>query len=304
VGKDLTPTTTQQEELPTIPTLREILTETLEQVERQHVEDRELSGVPTGFPELDRLTSGLQPDNLIVIASRPSAGKTTLALDFARHAAIQAGVSTLVCSLELNKTEVSQRMICAESTVDLQRYRTNRMEESDWKRITRTLGKLADAPVWIDDTVVSSVSTIRAQAEQLQRRHDLGLLVVDGIHALLPFRLVENLYEHISWSVRGLKKIARELNIPVVATAPLSRQTETRAYGRPMLHDLRDSGALEDTADLIIFVYRDELYDPESPRKGEADLILAKHRQGPTDIVTATFQGQYSRFAPMAARSL
>jgi replicative DNA helicase len=156
----------------------------------------------------------------------------------------------------------------------------------------------------VDDTAVSNVSVILEKAQRLKERDGLGLVVVDGIQALLPFRPVENVYEQISHSIRGLKLIARELDIPVVVTSPLSRNVEYRSDRRPTLGDLRDSGALEDTADLIIFIYRDELYDPESPRKGEADLILAKHRQGPTDIVTVTFQGQYSRFAPMATRTL
>jgi replicative DNA helicase len=195
-------------------------------------------------------------------------------------------------------------MICAECTVDLQRLRTGRMEELDWNRLTRSLGRLADARIWVEDSTVSNVSVILDKAKHLKERDDLGLLVVDGIQALLPFRPVENLYEQISHSVRGLKLIARELEIPVVVTSPVSRKGEARADRRPMLGDLRDSGALEDTADLIIFIYREELYDPETARRGEADLILAKHRQGPTDVVTVTFQGQYSRFAPMAARSL
>jgi replicative DNA helicase len=305
VSKDLTPVPTDGDdggELP--PSLREVLTETLEQTERLHEDHRELTGVPTGFPDLDRLTSGLQPGSLIVVSSAAAVGKTTLVLDFARHVAIRAGVPTLFFSLELNRNEASQRLTCAECTVDMQRLRTGRMEEADWTRLTKSLGKLADAPVWIEDAPMSSVTVILEKAKRLKKRHGLGLLVVDGIQALLPFRPVENVYEQISFSVRGLKVIARELDIPVVATSPVSRRVEGRSDRRPMLSDLRDSGALEDTADLIIFIYRDELYDPESPRKGEADLIIAKQRQGPTDTVTLTFQGQYSRFAPMAARSL
>ena len=284
--------------------MRDILVDALPEIERQHEEFRSVTGVPTGFAELDRLTAGLQPGHLIVIASRPSMGKTTLALDFARHASIRAGVPTLVCSLESSRTEIMQRMSCAECTIDQMRFRTARMEERDWTRLTQSLGKLADAPLYVDDAVAFSVSTIRAKAKQMHRQHGLGLLVVDPIQALLPFRPVENLYEQASFSVRGLKVIARELNIPVVAVSQLSRQLEARADKRPMLRDLRDSGALEDTADLIIFVYRDDVYDSESPRKGEADLIIAKQRNGPTDTVVVTFQGQYSRFAPMATRSL
>ncbi len=279
--KDLIPVTTDGDdggELP--PTLREVLTETLERTERLHEERGEITGVPTGFPELDRLTSGLQPGNLIVVSSRAAVGQTTLVLDFARHAAVRAGVPTLLCSLELNRNEASQRLSCAECSVDLMRLRTGQMEEADWTRLTKSLGRLADAPIWIDDTPMSGVTVIFEMAKRLRHRHGLGLLVVDGIQALLPFRPVENVYEQISFSVRGLKVIARELDIPVVATSPVSRKGEARVDRRPMLSDLRDSGALEDTADLIIFIYRDEVYDYESPRKGEADLIIAKQRQG------------------------
>jgi replicative DNA helicase len=293
-----------RQEAGSVLVMRDALVETLEDVEQQHEKQKDASGVPTGFPALDRLTSGLQPGNLIVIASRPSVGKTALALDFARHAAVRAGVPTLICSLELSRKEIMQRMSCAECTVDLQRLRTGRMEDSDWTRLTRSLGRLAEVPLYVDDAVAFSVSTIRAKAKELHRSQGLGLLVVDPIQALLPFRMVDNLYEHVSYSVRGLKVIARELNIPVVATSQVTRQPEARSDRRPMLGDLRDSGALEDTADLIIFIYREELYDTESPRQGEADLILAKHRQGPTDTVTVTFQGQYSRFAPIALPSI
>lgn len=292
------------EEPPPIPTLVDALTETLESIERAHEDHREVTGVPTGFPDLDRLTSGLQPGNLVVISARTSVGKTTLALDIARHASVRAGVPTLICSLEITRIEVSQRIMCAECTVDLQRLRTGRMEEADWNRLTRSLGRLADAKIWVEDSAVASASVILDKAKRLKEQGNLGLVVVDGIQALLPFRPVENVYEQISHSIRGLKFIARELNIPVVVTSPVSRKGEYRSDPRPMLGDLRDSGALEDTADLIIFIYREELYDPETVRKGEADLILAKHRQGPTDVVAVTFQGQYSRFAPMAARSL
>jgi replicative DNA helicase len=304
VSKELEPIPGESAEEPPIPTLVDALTETLESIERAHEDHREVTGVPTGFADLDRLTSGLQPGNLVVISARPSVGKTVLSLDIARHASVRVGVPTLMCSLEMTRLEISQRIMCAECTVDLQRLRTARMEEADWTRLTRSLGRLADAKVWVEDSAVSSVSVILDKAKRLKERDNLGLVVVDGIQALLPFRPVDNVYEQISHSIRGLKLIARELNIPVVVTSPLSRNVEYRSDRRPMLGDLRDSGALEDTADLIIFIYRDELYDPESPRKGEADLILAKHRQGPTDTVTVTFQGQYSRFAPMAARSL
>jgi replicative DNA helicase len=229
---------------------------------------------------------------------------STLGLDVARHAAVKAGVPTVVFSLEMSKTELVQRLMCAECTVDMQRLRTGRMEESDWTRLTRSLGKLADAPLFIDDSPGTTMMEIRAKCRRLKQRHGLGLVVVDYLQLMQPSRRFENRQQEVSEISRSLKLLAKELDVPVVAVSQLSRQTESRSDRRPMLSDLRESGALEQDSDVVLFIYRDELYDPESARKGEADLILAKHRNGPTDTVTVTFQGQYSRFAPMAARSL
>jgi replicative DNA helicase len=284
--------------------LRDVLTTTLEAIERLHEDHREITGVPTGFADLDRLTSGLQPANLVIVAARPAVGKSTLGLDVARHAAVRAGVPTVVFSLEMSKTELVQRLMCAECTVDMQRLRTGRMEESDWTRLTRSLGKLADAPLFIDDSPGTTMMEIRAKCRRLKQRHGLGLVVVDYLQLMQPSKRFENRQQEVSEISRSLKLLAKELGVPVVAISQLSRQTEARSDRRPMLSDLRESGALEQDSDVVLFIYRDELYDPESPRKGEADLILAKHRNGPTDTVTVTFQGQYSRFAPMAARSL
>ncbi len=285
-------------------TLRDVLTTTLEAIERLHEDHREITGVPTGFADLDRLTSGLQPANLVIVAARPAVGKSTLGLDVARHAAVRAGVPTVVFSLEMSKTELVQRLMCAECTVDMQRLRTGRMEESDWTRLTRSLGKLADAPLFIDDSPGTTMMEIRAKCRRLKQRHGLGLVVVDYLQLMQPSKRFENRQQEVSEISRSLKLLAKELDVPVMAISQLSRQTEARSDRRPMLSDLRESGALEQDSDVVLFIYRDELYDPESPRKGEADLILAKHRNGPTDTVTVTFQGQYSRFAPMAARSL
>jgi replicative DNA helicase len=284
--------------------LRDVLTGTLEAIERLHEDHREITGVPTGFADLDRLTSGLQPSNLVIVAARPAVGKSTLGLDVARHAAVRAGVPTVVFSLEMSRTELVQRLMCAECTVDMQRLRTGRMEESDWTRLTRSLGKLADAPLFIDDSPGTTMMEIRAKCRRLKQRHGLGLVVVDYLQLMQPSRRFENRQQEVSEISRSLKLLAKELEVPVIAISQLSRQTESRSDRRPMLSDLRESGALEQDSDVVLFIYRDELYDPESPRKGEADLILAKHRNGPTDTVTVTFQGQYSRFAPMAARSL
>jgi replicative DNA helicase len=528
--------------------LREVLTSTLESIERLHEDHRELTGVPSGFAELDRLTSGFQNSNLVIVAARPAVGKSTLGLDIARHAAVKASVPTVVFSLEMSKTELVQRLMCAECSVDMQRLRTGRMEDSDWNRLTRSLGKLAEAPLFIDDSAAITMMEIRAKCRRLRQRHGLGLVVIDYLQLMQSSRRVENRQQEVSEISRSLKLLAKELEVPVIAIAQLSRQPEARSDKKPMLSDLRESGcltadsrvlradtgaevslgelllrgernipvwsldddmklvaktmthvfpsgvkpvfelrlasgrrvkatanhpfrtldgwqaldrltvgsrvatprvcyepiapkpwpeaeivmlahllgdgcfpsgrpipytstdpvnldavaraaahsgitprsiaqetwthvhppsphhlthgkrspvaawpvrtataledrrphrppaaseifwdtvvaieplgeepvydatvpgtnnfiangmvvhnSLEQDADVVLFIYRDEIYDPESPRKGEADLIIAKHRNGPTDSVTVTFQGQYSRFAPMAARSL
>jgi replicative DNA helicase len=284
--------------------LREVLTSTLEAIELLHNDSREITGVSTGFPDLDRLTSGLQHSNLIIVAARPAVGKSTLGLDVARHASVRSGVPTVVFSLEMSKTELVQRLMCAECSVDMQRLRTGRMEDTDWTRLTRSLGKLADAPLFIDDSAALTMMELRAKCRRLKQRHGLGLVVVDYLQLMQPSKRVESRQQEVSEISRALKLLAKELAVPVIAISQLSRQTEARSDKKPMLSDLRESGALEQDADMVMFIYREDLYDPESPRKGEADLIVAKHRNGPTDTVTVTFQGQYSRFAPMAARSL
>jgi replicative DNA helicase len=260
---------------------------------------RPIPSVPVRCVEVD------SPDHLYLAGrSMVPTHNSTLGLDVARHAAVRAGVPTVVFSLEMSKTELVQRLMCAECTVDMQRLRTGRMEESDWTRLTRSLGRLADAPLFIDDSPGTTMMEIRAKCRRLKQRHGLGLVVVDYLQLMQPSKRFENRQQEVSEISRSLKLLAKELEVPVIAISQLSRQTESRSDRRPMLSDLRESGALEQDSDVVLFIYRDELYDPESPRKGEADLILAKHRNGPTDTVTVTFQGQYSRFAPMAARSL
>jgi replicative DNA helicase len=229
---------------------------------------------------------------------------STLGLDFARHAAVREQIPTVVFSLEMSKTELVQRLLCAECSVDMQRLRTGRMEDSDWSRMTRSLGKLAEAPLFIDDSASITMMEIRAKCRRLKQRHGLGMVIVDYLQLMQPTKRFDNRQQEVSEISRSLKLLAKELEVPVIAVSQLSRQTEARSDRRPMLSDLRESGALEQDADVVLFIYREELYDQESPRKGEADLILAKHRNGPTDTVAVTFQGQYSRFAPMAPRSM
>src|SRR5262245_19609886 len=280
--------------------LHDVLMQTMDVVDRLHNDKREVTGVPTGIPEFNRLTSGLQPSNLIILAARPGVGKSALGLDFARHAAVRARVPTVVFSLEMSKTELVQRLMCAECSLDMQKLRTGRLDDADFARLTRSIGKLADAPMFIDDSANITMMEIRAKCRRLKQRAGLGLVVVDYLQLMQPAKRVENRQQEVSEISRAMKLLAKELSLPVIAISQLSRQTEARSDRRPMLSDLRESGALEQDSDIVLFIYRDEMYDPDSLRKGEADLILAKHRNGPTDTVTVTFQGQYSRFEPMA----
>ena len=220
--------------------LRDVLTGTLEAIERLHEDHREITGVPTGFPDLDRLTSGLQPANLIIVAARPAVGKSTLGLDVARHAAVRGSVPTVVFSLEMSRTELVQRLMCAECTVDMQRLRTGRMEESDWTRLTRSLGKLADAPLFIDDSPGTTMMEIRAKCRRLRQRHGLGLVVVDYLQLMQPSKRFESRQQEVSEISRSLKLLAKELEVPVIAISQLSR-----AAGGPVgqeAHAVRPAG--------------------------------------------------------------
>ncbi|HEX6673856.1 MAG TPA: replicative DNA helicase [Actinomycetes bacterium] len=260
---------------------------------------RPVPSVPVRCVQVD------SPDHLYLAGrSMIPTHNSTLGLDWARHAAVRAQVPTVVFSLEMSKTELVQRLMCAECSVDMQRLRTGRMEESDWTRLTRSLGKLAEAPLFIDDSASVTMMEIRAKCRRLKQRHGLGLVVVDYLQLMQPAKRFDNRQQEVSEISRSLKLLAKELEVPVVAISQLSRQPESRSDRRPLLSDLRESGSLEQDADVVLFIYRDELYDKETERKGEADLILAKHRNGPTDTVVVTFQGQYSRFFPMAPRSM
>jgi replicative DNA helicase len=230
-------------------------------------------------------------------------GKSTLGLDLARHASTKLRVPSVVFSLEMSRTELVYRLISAECRVDLSKLRTGRMDESDWKRVTGSLGRLAEAPLFIDDSATTTLMEIRAKSRRLKHRHGLGLVVIDYIQLMQPTRRAENRQQEVSELSRGLKLLAKELDVPVIAISQLSRQVETRSKARPALADLRESGALEQDADVVIFVYREDMYDEQSVRKGEADLIVAKHRNGPTDSIAVAFQGMYSRFWDMPPRS-
>ena len=284
--------------------LRDLAQASLETIEKLHAHKELITGVPTGFTDLDEMTSGLQPADLIIIAARPSMGKTSLALNMAQHVGTKTDMTVGLFSLEMSKEQLFLRLLTSEARIDAHRLRGGFLGERDWGKLSQAIGTLSEARIFIDDSPSIGVLEMRAKCRRLKAEHNLHLVVVDYIQLMQGRGRFENRTLELASISRSMKGLAKELNVPIVVLSQLSRAPESRSDHRPQLSDLRESGALEQDSDVVLFIYRDELYDPESPRKGEADLILAKHRNGPTDTVTVTFQGQYSRFAPMAARSL
>jgi len=281
--------------------MRTLIEQNLDRLEMLYERDEQITGTPTGFVDLDELTSGLQPNALIVIGARPAMGKTSFALNIATHAAIEANRPVLLFSLEMGNLELSQRMLCSESRVDSKNVRDGKLEESDWTKISQGVGRLSEAPIWIDDNPGLTVMDIRARARRLKSQvGDLGVVIVDYIQLMTGRANVESRQVEISEISRNLKILARELEVPVIGLSQLSRTLESRQDKRPMLSDLRESGAIEQDADIVMFLYRDEVYNPESPDAGIAEVIVAKHRNGPTDTIRLAFLPQYTRFANMA----
>ncbi|MFF7369855.1 replicative DNA helicase [Streptomyces tricolor] len=259
------------------------------------------AGLPTGFTDLDSLTGGLHPGQLIVIAGRPTLGKTTLALDLLRTTTIKHNLPAALFTLELNERDITRRILSAEARVALHHMRSGTMTDEDWTRLARRMPDVSAAPLYIQDTAYATFSDLRAHCRRLYARRDIRLIVVDALHLLnYGTRQLGSRYEEISEVSRCLKLLAKELNIPIVAVSTLNRNAELRHDKKPMLSDLRDSGALEDNADVVILIHREDHYEKESPRAGEADLIVAKHRDGPTATITVAFQGHYARFVDMA----
>ena len=277
--------------------IRDLLHEHLEHVEALQLRGASVTGVPTGFVDLDNLTSGLQPSNLCIVAARPSFGKTSFALNIAQQAAIEHAVPVAIFSLEMSKMELVQRLVCAEALVDVQKLRTGRLSDQDWSRLATAVGRLADAPIYIDDTESVTVLEIRAKARRLKQKSGLGLVIIDYLQLMSGPRRSENRQQEISEISRSLKILARELQVPVIAVSQLSRAVEARQDKRPMLADLRESGALEQDADIVLFIYRDEVYNRDSTDKGTAEILLAKHRNGPVGRLKLTFLENYTKFA-------
>jgi len=278
-----------------------VLHEEIDKLEELSRKDAGLTGTPSGFKDIDDLTGGFQPGNLIVVAARPSMGKSTLATNIAENAAIDHGKPVALFSLEMSETELAHRFIASQAKVSSDELRKGRVKADRWPKVLRAVEKLAAAPIFIDDSSDIGVLEMRAKARRLHARHGgLGLIVVDYLQLVRPDGRADSRVEQVGQISRGLKILARELDIPVVAVSQLSRAVESRNPPIPMLSDLRESGQLEQDADVVMFVYREEYYDQESERLGEADVIFAKHRNGPIGKATLTFLSQYPRFASYA----
>ena len=282
-----------------IAPLQELLSRSLDRLEELYDRGESITGVPTGYHDLDELTAGLQPSNLVVVGARPSMGKTAFALGIGANAAA-AGTPVLFFSLEMSHLEIAQRVLCAEARVDASRMRNGRLHEDHWGKISHAIGRLGSAPLHIDYNPNVTVMDIRAKSRRMKSRDGLGLVVVDYLQLMTGRNSAENRQVEISEISRGLKLLARELEIPVVALSQLSRTLESRADKRPMLADLRESGAIEQDADVVMFVYRDEVYNADSSDRGTAEILVAKHRNGPTGMVQLAFVANYARFANMA----
>ena len=280
--------------------ISEILESTLDELDEIATQGGLAKGVPTGFTDLDNLTQGLHGGQMIIIAARPGVGKSTLALDFARSAAIGNGYTSAIFSLEMSKTEIATRVLSAETEVKLQDMRAGRMDDLAWEKLATKLDKISSAPLYIDDSPNLTATEIRAKARRLKEQHDLKLIVVDYLQLMTSGHKVESRQQEVSEFSRQLKLLAKELDVPLVAISQLNRGPENRTDRRPQLSDLRESGALEQDADIVMLLYRPDSQDREDERAGEADIILAKHRGGPIDEVTVAHQLHYSRFANLA----
>lgn len=285
----------------TMSRLHDLLDQTIDNLEALYDRGQSITGTPTGYHDFDELTSGLQPDALIVVGARPAMGKTSFAIGMASHAAIDAHLPVLFFSLEMSRVELSQRILCAEARVDSTRVRNGNLTDDDWHRISHAVGRLGEAPLWIDDNPNVTVMEIRAKARRLQSQvGQLGMIVIDYIQLMTGQGRAENRQTEVAEISRSLKILARELKVPVVALAQLNRGLEQRTDKRPMLADLRESGSLEQDADIVCFLYRDEVYNPESSEMGTAEVHVAKHRAGPTDTIRLAFLSHYTKFANMA----
>ncbi len=283
--------------------LKDILGATIDRLDMLHQSQGQLTGVSSGFTDLDRMTAGLQAGDLIVVAGRPSMGKTTLALNMAENAAIGKNVPVAVFSMEMSREQLAFRMISSLGRVNQSHLRTGMFGDEEWSRINGAISMMKTAPVYIDDTGALTPTEVRARARRLKREHGLGLIVIDYLQLMQVAGNKENRATEISEISRSMKALAKELSVPVIALSQLNRSVEQRTDKKPVMSDLRESGAIEQDADLIVLIYREEVYDPNTTRKGIADIIIAKQRNGPTGEVHLTFLGEFTKFENLASDS-
>ena len=276
--------------------LRNVLPPVIDGIDERHQSGGEITGISTGYTEFDKKTAGLQPGDLIIVAGRPSMGKTTLAINIAENAAVGAKIPTAIFSMEMPSEQLALRMISSLGRVDQGSLRTGRFPDEDWSRINTAVQLMSDAPMFIDDAGGLSPTEVRARARRLKREHGLGLIVIDYLQLMQVQGTSENRATEISEISRSLKALAKELKVPIIALSQLNRGVEQRGDKRPVMSDLRESGAIEQDADLIIFIYRDEVYNPDTPKKGVADISIAKQRNGPIGDFPLTFVGRYTKF--------
>jgi len=279
--------------------LTEAVRDAVDEIEAAKGTGGQLMGVPSGFRDLDQLTNGFHRGQLVLVAARPALGKSTLALDFARSAAIKHSQPTIVFSLEMGRAEIAMRLLSAEAAIPLQKMRKGMIEQRDWTTIAQVRGDIDSAPLYIDDSPNMTLVEIRAKCRRLKQRVGLKMVVIDYLQLMTSGKRVESRQQEVSEFSRALKLLAKELQVPVIALSQLNRGPEQRADRKPQLSDLRESGSLEQDADVVILLHRESAYEKDNPRAGEADFIVAKHRNGPTDTITVGFQGHYSRFADM-----
>lgn len=280
--------------------IKNLLTKAVDRIDTLFQLDNPITGVPTGYTDFDDMTSGLQPSDLIIVAGRPSMGKTTFAVNIAENAAIKHNLCVAVFSMEMPGEQLAMRMMSSLGRIDQHKLRTGKLEDDDWPRLTSAVGLLAEAKMFIDDTPALSPADLRARCRRLKREHGLDLVVIDYLQLMQVPGFKENRTGEISEISRGLKSLAKELKVPIIALSQLNRSLEQRPNKRPVMSDLRESGAIEQDADVIVFIYRDEVYNEDSPDKGTAEIIIGKQRNGPIGTARLTFLGQYTRFENFA----
>jgi len=287
----------QKRNLQGISHIKSVLIDTFNRLEELYNNKGHITGIPTGFTDLDMKTAGLQNSDLILVAARPAMGKSAFALNIAQYAAVHSQIPVAIFNLEMSKEQLVNRLLCSEVMIDSQKMRTGKLDDEDWQKMARAIGPLSEAPIYIDDTPGCTVTEIRAKCRRLKLEKGLGLVVIDYLQLMQGRGKSESRQQEISEISRSLKLLAKELNVPIIALSQLSRAPEARTDHRPILSDLRESGAIEQDADIVMFLYRDDYYNPDSDKKNIAEVIIAKHRSGSTGTVELRWMGEYTKFA-------